>query len=514
MSDETLPVDLDAELDALFGGYVATDYSPGLVYGRFTRHGLAHGRGFGTCDAAGATPDVDTVFPIASITKSFTAASCLVARDRGLLDLDAPVTDLVPELLDALDPGDGDRGPSTRQLLSMTGGLTEDNAWIDPAIDTPVDGILELVRRGVRFSRPPGTGYEYSNLGYVLAGVALSRAVEQPLADWLHGEVLEPLGLTRTYVDNRRPEHLTPATGYTLDSDGAWLAYPPNLSDAGAPAGGLMSCARDLATWAAWLGAAHRPGGDDRVLSRPSRRELQRLHAAQPPAVNGEGDRLRLSTGGYGLGLVLEDHLHHGRLVSHSGGLPGFTLHVCWHPDSGHGVVVLTNSHRGSPAALCRQALDRALTHLQVPARTVTLWPETVDLRRRVDALVRAWDDDAASAVFAPNVDFDRPLPARRQAIAALVDEVGPLRDPLPADHVVQATTPAEVCWSLPAERGELLCYIHLTPFTPAQVQEIVVVAVPAGTPRSAVLHDLSPRRSSARLPTLHADNHVRVQVP
>ncbi|MBB2986613.1 serine hydrolase domain-containing protein [Terracoccus luteus] len=521
MSSEHLRVSVEDELDALFAGYPASGQSTGLVYGLVGPDGLGHSRGFGTVDDAGAVPDLDTVFPIASMSKSFVACAALVARDRGLLDLDAPVSDLIPEFPGggtALDPYDP---PTLRMLFSMGGGLTEDNSWVDPFIDAPVDELLVQLGKGLRYSGAPGSGYEYSNLGFTLAGLAVGRAAGTTIEQFVHDEVFVPLGLTSTWFDNAAPEAGTyrRATGYSLDEEGRWTPFPWVASGAFAAAGGIQSSVRDLARWVTWLGEAFRsPGeqsGEAEVLSRASRRELQRLHQLDLPSLTAlptGGHRVTVT--GYALGLMVQQDLHRGTLVSHAGGLPGFTLFMCWHPDSGHGVVTLTNSHRGNPVALTKDALMLVLDRADAAARTVTLWPETVELRRHAESLVRVWDDALAAEVFADNVDFDRPLALRRDDIARLVEQVGPLHDPRPLADVTSAVTPADVTWTIPGERGELVCMIHLTPVEPAQIQEFEVQAVGYDRPRSARPTDISARRAGLGHPSLNALPNTRVLLP
>jgi hypothetical protein len=279
-----------------------------------------------------------------------------------------------------------------------------------------------------------------------------------------------------------------------------------------------VSNIRDLAKWVTWLGSAFRPPrGDDpnAILSRNSRRELQRIRIEGPPAfvVATSGAPLEANAG-YALGLRVTHDLHRGTFLSHSGGLPGFKLFMTWHPGSGHGAIVLTNSHRGDPVAMCTEALKRALARHEAPSSTVALWPETVALRAQVEQLVRDWDEELASRVFAANVDFDRPLSERRAEIERLVAEVGPLLEPRPRPEIVSAVTPADLTWSIPGENGELLCMIHLTPVEPAQVQELVVKAYPAGRPRAAIPRDISPRRASLGEAYVSPITNVRVQVP
>lgn len=499
MSDEVIAVPLEVELDALFAQYVAAEQAPALVYGITGPDGLQHSRGFGSYNDDGDVPDLDTVFPIASMSKSFSACVALIARDGGLLSLDDPIDKHVPEfrLSDEGTPSDG--MPTVGMLLSMSGGLTEDNSWVDPFIDLPTEVLLGLVEAGVRLSRLPGSAYEYSNLGFAIACLAVSRAAGASIQDLVHEQICVPLGLTSTWADSAVPDELPRAVGYSLDLAGDWVPFGPKHSDAFAGAGGLVSSVRDLARWITWLGAAFRPadGDDEAILSRISRRELQTMRIPAPPTlVVGPTGAVSTDISGYCLGLVTQSDVNRGTLVHHSGGLPGFLLHMRWHPQSGNGVVALTNSHRGDPVSLAADALGMTLARGSVLSDTVILWRETVELCEKTDALIREWDDALAAEIFADNVDFDRPLSERRMEIEALVNEIGPLLEPRPTQEIVSAVTPADVTWSIPGETGELICMIHLTPVDPAQVQEIVVRACGPTRPRAARPVDISARRA------------------
>lgn len=518
MSSEQLRVTVEDELDALFAGYPAAGQSRGLAYGIVGPQGLVHEAGFGVANDAGQTPDADTVFPIASMSKSFVAAAALVARDRGLLSLEDPITKYFPRFAATGSIETVAEPPSLRQLFSMSGGLTEDNSWVDPFIDQPVDTLLDLIG-SLTYSHVPGTTYEYSNLGYTLAGLAVGVAVGQPIEQFTREAIFEPLGLSSTAFDNEpgRLDGKVRAVGYSLDTEGAWVGFPAVASGAFAAAGGIQSTVRDLARWITWLGSAHRPAddADDAVLSRSSRREMQRLHQLDLTTlgVQPEGG-LSLGVGGYALGLMVSEHLHRGTVVAHAGGLPGFILYMVWHPESGHGVVTLTNSHRGDPVELTRRAHLLLLDRQDAPARTVRLWPDTVRLRREVEALIRQWSDERAAGIFAENVDFDRPLVQRRADIEAMVTQIGPLGPARSERDVLSATTGADVTWTVPGERGDLTVMIHLTPVTPAQVQELEVRCEPHDRPVSSRPADISGRRVRAGRPNLSALGNVRVEFP
>ncbi len=517
MSEETLTVPLETELDAFFGQYTAAEQSRGLVYGLSAAQGLIHCAGFGAANDHGLVPNADTVFPIASMSKSFVAGAALIARDQGFLSLADPITRFVPEFVVSNEDVGIEGVPTVEMLLSMCGGLTEDNSWVDPFIDLTTQSLLARIAKGVRLSRYPGAEFEYSNLGFTLGGLAVSRAVGRPLEDFVRDVLFTPLGLTSTHFDSDVPEGVERAVGYSLDANGAWVAFPHQKSEAFAGAGGIVSTVRDLATWVTWLGSAFRPrrGDDVEVLSRVSRRELQRIHVSGPPGLSvGAGGAIQATMSGYALGLRVTTDLHRGAIVSHAGGLPGFKLFMTWHPVSGHGTIVLTNSHRGDPVALGSEALGRALARHEAQAITVRLWPETVALRAQVDRLIRNWDDDLASQVLAENVDFDRPLSERRAEIQRLIAAVGPLNEPMGPSNIVSAVTSADITWSIPGQNGELLCMIHLTPVEPAQVQELVVKAFPASRPRASLPVDISPRRSALGEAFISPLTNVRIELP
>lgn len=512
MSSETLAIPLVDQLDAFFAQYTAAGQARGLVYGLVSPEGLQHARGFGAADDDDRAPGADTVFPIASITKSFVALGALLARDRGLLDMEAPITDFFPEWHGAVDDEPA-ATPTLRQLLSMGGGLTEDNSWVDPFLGVSEAELRDRIRPGINYSSHPGTVFEYSNLGFTMAGLAVGRAVGARVEDWVTEQILRPLGMNSTWFDNRAPEGgFHRAVGYALDTEGEWVGFPPKVSDAMAAAGGMQSTINDLGIWVRFLAAATRPGGDDAVVKRSSRRELQRIHQLDIPSLQSRPEGTwKFVTGGYALGLFAREDLHRGTIVSHSGGLPGFILNIVWHAASGTGVIVLTNSHRGNPVALSEEALLRALSIDAAPARVVRLWPETRQLMAAADRLIRGWDDEAAAALFSDNVDFDRPLAQRRTAIEELIAQVGGLRDEAETPEIVSAATPADVTWSIPAEHGELLCMIHLTPVRPARIQEFEVVAVDRSVPRGARPTDISSRRRAYATPTLSPLPNTRV---
>jgi len=142
--------------------YQRGEGQPGIAYGIVAGGTLAHEGGAGQRWVGGPPPDAGTVFRIASMTKSFTASAVLALRDAGLLRLDDPVTDFVPELRGQGGVTEDSPAISLRHLLTMTAGFPTDDPWGDRQQGTPLPEFAALLARGVRSAWAPGTRFEYS----------------------------------------------------------------------------------------------------------------------------------------------------------------------------------------------------------------------------------------------------------------------------------------------------------------------------------------------------------------
>src|SRR5262245_12327402 len=149
-----------ADLQALAEHYAATHHSPALAWGVMLDGRLALSGASGELDD-GSVPTTRSVFRIASMTKSFTAATVLRLRDDGVLALDDPVPELAGIRATADSPA-----LTLRHLLSMQAGFTADDRWADRHLDIGPDEFDALLAAGPLFAVPTGTGFEYTNLGY------------------------------------------------------------------------------------------------------------------------------------------------------------------------------------------------------------------------------------------------------------------------------------------------------------------------------------------------------------
>ena len=157
--------------DAVADAFLVGKHVPGLAYGVIVDGELVHSRGIGTIRVGeDAPPDADSVFRIASMTKSFTAATVISLRDEGRLALDDPIARYVPELAELRGPTRDSPVITIRHLLTMASGLATDDPWGDRQQGLDLAAFSDLLRGDLTFAWTPGTRFEYSNLGYGILG--------------------------------------------------------------------------------------------------------------------------------------------------------------------------------------------------------------------------------------------------------------------------------------------------------------------------------------------------------
>src|ERR1700742_2024279 len=179
--------------------------------------------GFGVTDFKSRRPiGSGTIFSIQSTSKNFTATAIMLAVQRGLLDLDKPITAYVPNFTvqSRFEPRPQEK-MTLRLLLSHRAGFTHEapvgNNY-DPAFPDFETHIRSISQTWLRF--PVGARYRYSNLGVDLAGYILQTASGKPFADWIRREIFEPLGMTRsTFATEVYAQWTDRAIGHDKDYD-------------------------------------------------------------------------------------------------------------------------------------------------------------------------------------------------------------------------------------------------------------------------------------------------------
>jgi CubicO group peptidase (beta-lactamase class C family) len=313
----------------------------GLALGVVRNGSLEFFYGHGLADIESNTPITeDTVFRIASITKTFTAIAVMQLWEQGLIDLDTPANDYLRAY--KLIPARASFRPATvRHLLTHTAGIRE---VLHPSgllrlrdlgetvkLGRPVPSLAEYYQGGLRIDAEPGTRFMYTNHGFATLGQIVEDVSGEPLDCYLREHIFEPLGMAHTDLvrSDRVQSHL--ATGYDLRSDGAKAVTDYELVTVGG--GAAYSTTRDMARYlAALLGGGANEHG--RVL-KPSTMATMFEPQYQPdPRISGIGLAFfRANLGG---------HL----AVEHDGILPGFDSQIFLAPDDEVGVMAFANGAR------------------------------------------------------------------------------------------------------------------------------------------------------------------------
>ncbi|HEX8501866.1 MAG TPA: serine hydrolase domain-containing protein [Pyrinomonadaceae bacterium] len=281
----------------------------------------------------------ETLFQLASLTKTFTAVAVMSLAEEGRLSLDAKARSLLPSLPRAWG------GVTVRQLLSHTSGLPDVSLGDDT--DEVIAATLPEALRKLARMRPaarPGARWAYNQTGYVLLGIIVEKVSGVGFEEFMARRFFRPLGMTRTvFGDDGRVVigRASMYTRYERQSDkepspaGLWThrnLFPAYLH----PAGGLNTSAADLAKWDAALS-----GG--RLLKPASLAEMwltARLSGGRAARLGG--------TLGYGLGWMVDERAGH-RAAGHSGGDAVSYIRFL---DDGLSVAVLTNCQGADPDSL------------------------------------------------------------------------------------------------------------------------------------------------------------------
>jgi CubicO group peptidase (beta-lactamase class C family) len=469
-------VDVFADIDRAFDEYRLDAHVPGLVYGVVMDGRLVHVKGLGVQDLkTNRLVTAETLFRIASMTKSFTALSILKLRDEGKLSLDAPADTYVPQLRDWRYPTEDSPKIRVRDLLTHTAGFVTDDPWGDRQTPLPEDDFTRLLREGVPFTRPPGTAMEYSNLGYAMLGRIVANVSQQPYKDFVQRTLLGPLGMTSTGYDVTAAPASRRALGYRWEDD-AWRVEPTMAHGAFGAMGGLQTSANDYAKYVAFLLSAWPPrgGADSGPVRRASVRELSQgsnfPSVRERPGASGAAACREAAT--YGMGMTVAVDCELGLTLSHGGGYPGYGSHVLILPDFGVGIFALANRTYAGPRA---PVWDAAVALLR--AGLLTKRPATVDRAlaaayTAVGTMYTSGSTTSAGDVLAMNFLMDRSAEHWARDLAALKAQVGACETTSPIAPT--GALSGEFTWR--CEHGRLKGSLLLAPTRPPRIQSLSLV--------------------------------------
>ena len=319
-----------------------------------------------------------TRFRIGSITKQFTAVSILLLAEQGKLRLEDPVSKYLnasPEawkkvtLLDLLTHESG--------IVSITD-LPPEQAAVTRG-GTPAEIMERFQHQPLLF--PPGTQARYSNSGYILLGMVIEKVSGEPYATFLKKNILDPLGMRDSGVDNGVDVVENLASGYR--SDRSTLVHA-EFVDMRVPfaAGDMYSTTHDLARWEEGL-----YGG--KLLRQDSLRKMTTPNM-----------------GGFGLGVMVKQEQGE-RVINHTGGIQGFVGDLRYYPDGRIAVVVLSNTESKETLTISQQLADQARSgNISLGAPAAGLKVEILAADRQLFDAYNACDVTQFARALAPDLEF------------------------------------------------------------------------------------------------------------
>jgi D-alanyl-D-alanine carboxypeptidase len=346
-----------------------------------------------------ARPDLP--YQIASNSKQFTAMAILLLRDEGKLSLDDPVSKYIPGITE------GDK-ITMRELLSHTSGLQDfwpqDYLFSDMTVPTTPQHIVDKwAKKPLDFE--PGTRWQYSNTGYVVAGMIAEKVSGEPLLTFLKEHIFQPLGMHPLDQDNTN----TPAfpAGYHRYALGPVRIVQPPARGWLYAAGELSMSAADLAKW-----------------------DIARMNRALVPArdwIEQETPVLRTDgrTNGYGLG-VTNTYQRERHVITHGGEAVGFLTQNTVYPDTKDAIIVFTNADFSGATGTLTDGIEKIV--LDSPEPALTNEGDRLGDVRSVYAMLAGGKVDRAKFTQNLNFYFDG------TALADYKDSLAPLGAPTSID--------------------------------------------------------------------------------
>ena len=338
-----------AAVDAVFARWNAS--SPGCAAGVSVGGKVVLERGYGMADLEHDVANTaETIFEAGSVSKQFTAAAVLLLARDGKLSLDDPVRKYVPELPD-YGPG---RTITIRHMLTHTSGLRD---WGEVAglagwprgrrVHTHAH-VLDIVSRQKDVNFTPGTNWSYSNTGYNLAAIIVSRVSGQSFADFTRDRIFKPMGMTHTsWRDDYTRIVKHRAIAYDASPEGFREDMPfENVHGNG----GLLTTVGDLLRW-------------NEHFASPKIVDAAFVAEQQTPGRFSDG-----RAHDYGLGLYIRTYRGVPE-ISHSGATAGYRAFLVRYPAQRVSVAVLCNAGSANATQYAHAVADAYLgSALTTPA--------------------------------------------------------------------------------------------------------------------------------------------------
>lgn len=279
--------------------------------------------------------DTSTIYRIASISKTFTAFLMMQMIEKGYFKLDDPIEKYLPEIKGLIGYSDSTL-ITFRHLASHTSGLIP-----EPKLKNAADGPIEDWENKILLSIPttsfqakPGMEYSYSNIGYGILGLAISRATNKPFIRLVNDNIFGPLNMKNSFYIVPVSDTIRLSLGVGTYSDNKDIKTPYREHKGRGykvPNGGIYTTPNDLAKFViALMGTS-----DKKIINDESRKLMQTICTPND------------SRNGYGLGLNISTTNDDLKIIGHSGSIAGYSSYFCFDIKNGNAVILLRNYNAG-----------------------------------------------------------------------------------------------------------------------------------------------------------------------
>lgn len=473
-------------VDKIFRDYADSNHLPGVAYGLVVDGKLIYKGNIGYTDIEKKIPVTSSsLFRIASMSKSFATMAILKLRDDGKLNLDDPAYLFIPELKSLKYPTVDAPHITIRHLMTHGAGFPEDNPWGDRQLADTDKDLLELIAKQLSFSTTPGIAFEYSNLGFALQGMIITKVTGMPYQDYIKKYIFEPLGMKTTTYEYGEVASDKLAHGYRWLNN-KWneeeLLHDTKEGSWGAM-GAMISSIDEFANYmglhlSAWPA---KNDADNGPIKRSSVREMHhpwRWNGFNPNYKFPDG-RTCAVTSAYCYGLGWLKDCEGKTYIAHSGGLPGFGSQWRIMPDYGIGIVSFANRTYSPMGYVNLKVLD---TIIKLAGLKPMELPPSKILEQRKNDLVKIlpdWNNAEQSGIFAENFFPDYPIDTLKKYAKELYDKAGKIV----SVSAVKPENQLRGSFILAGEKSDVEIYFTLSPENPPLIQEYHIRELPKKKP-------------------------------
>lgn len=397
------------ELDAKFQDFKVKSHLSSVAYAVLLDGKIIYQSNTGIVNCkTNKVADNQSVYRIASMSKSFASVAVLQLRDAGKIKLDDPVWKYIPELKGQKYSADSPE-ITVRHLLTHAAGFPEDNPWGDRQLGISEATMLKMFKKGISFSNEPGVAYEYSNMGFAMLGQIIKNVSGQSYQSYIIEKVWKPLGMKNTYWDYTKVPDNQLVRGYRWLRE-QYIEQPIEPDGAYGIMGGVLTSIEDFSKYMAFHQASYDVKAANSTILKKS--SLKEMHF--PANFNSMNNRGYTGTGEpcsnvsfYGYGLRIDQNCNQIRSIGHSGGLPGFGSDWKIVPQYGLGIVTFTNGTYGGAALMNNQIIPFIIEKAGLSPNS---FPVSAILKQRQNELVKLlpmWENAEKSGIFAENFFLD-----------------------------------------------------------------------------------------------------------